>query len=187
MSTTIKSRRVALLVICLWLLVSGPGCAPAPLAPGTPTAGGTWIGTHQISSCAGGVDFRACSRFPGTGTLTLTLADTSGAISGMLTIEVPSPDATSVSHLTTAHIPVTGTLSSTYELRLTGTTVVLDETPYGAELARVDDWNAAIGPGVMGGRIVLMTSGFFPGFGFPQQFRVTSDLANVKKSDGSPR
>jgi hypothetical protein len=105
----------------------------------------------------------------------------------MLTIEVPSPDATSVSHLTTAHMPVTGALSRTSELRLTSTAVVLQETPYGAELARVDDWNAAIGPSVMRGRIMITTSGFFPGFGFPQQFRVTSDLADVNKSEGSGR
>jgi hypothetical protein len=40
-------------------------------------------------------------------------------------------------------------------------------THHGAELARVDDWNAAISA-VMGGRIMLVTSGFFLALDFPR-------------------
>jgi hypothetical protein len=172
-------------VLCLSLLVV-PACGgSSPTAPDALSAAGTWAGTHEILTCQGGVDFRSCSRFQKTGSLRLTLSQSQGAVSGMLTIDVPSPSSNNDPSLTSATISVTGTVSSAHELSLNGSTV-LRETTFGSEVARVAEWTSVLDSNGMTGRITVVTSGFYQGFGSPQTFQITSELHNVLR-DAVPR
>jgi hypothetical protein len=126
---------------CLLLLVA-PACGSSPTAPDVLLpAAGTWTGAHEVLTCQGGIDGRSCSRFQKTGSLVLTLSQPLDAVSGTLTIAVPSPSSDNNPSFTTASIPVTGTVASAHELRLSGPTI-LRETTLGIESARVAEWRA---------------------------------------------
>jgi hypothetical protein len=167
-------------LLCLLLLTVAACGRSLPIAPEVALATGTWAGVHEVLSCEGGVDFRACGRFPRTGSLRLTLSQSADEVSGVVTIEVPSPSSSNIASFTTAAIPLTGKLSSARELRLSGATI-LRATSFGNESARVAEWTSVLGSDGLTGRIVLITTGFYPGSGVPQTFQVTSDLRDVKR------
>jgi hypothetical protein len=184
-STTVRRNDRWLGPVILLCLLAVTACGDSATAPDVLPAAGTWSGTHEILGCQGGVDFRSCSGLPKTGSLKLTLSQSLDTVAGTLTIEVPAPSSDNNPSFATASVPVTGTVSSSHELSLNGS-ATLGQTAFGNESVRVAEWTSVLGSAGMTGRIVVMTAGFYPGFGLPQTFQMTSELRNVKR-EGVPR
>jgi hypothetical protein len=170
-----------LLIFCVDLISA---CSSSPTAPGPLPIPGTWVGSHTLASCSGGVDFRSCSRFPKIGMVTLSLSQSDGNVTGEMTIEVPAPNSTNIAFFTTADIPVVGTASNDGTLRLSGS-AALRQTSFGIETVRLADWTTTASDRDMAGQLALSTSGFYP-FGEPQTFNVTSNVRLTKRAVPRP-
>ena len=172
---------MCLRVCFAWLLFSCAvtiiACSSSPTTPSRLPVAGMWVGSHTLTSCSGGRDFRSCGRFPKTGTLTLTLSQAEGNVTGTMTIEVPSPSSTNDAFFTTADIPVVGTASVDGTLRLSGS-APLDQTRFGVESVRLTDWTTSASNRDMSGQFALSTSGYY--FDESQTFNVTSDVRLTK-------
>jgi len=137
------------------------GSSPTTPAAENPPVEGVWVGSHTLTPCSGARDFRMCSRFPQTGTLTLTLSQQAGDnVSGTMTIEVPDPSSTKNAFLTIANIPVAGTASAGGALRLKGSATIR-QTMFGAEAIRLMDRTTTASNRDMSGQLALSGSRFY--------------------------
>jgi hypothetical protein len=162
-----KCRYLTILLIA----VLANACGNDITAPAALPLPGHWVGTLTVTSCTGGVDFRACPRLPRAGSVVLDVEQAGSAVSGLLTLDVPNPGVQSSGSLRSAGVPVTGSISPSQELHLSGS-ASMQQTQFGVETVTVSDWASTATNRNMTGTLRVVTSGFYFGFGFPQTFTV---------------
>lgn len=183
------------LLTTLSLLALG-GCTSAAVPSGSPSGltapsesgplyAGTWVGSHQITSCTGASDFRACSRMPRTGNLRLSLQESGSSVSGILDIDAPAWYTGTTGFLIPYTFGVKGAVGSSGELHLDG---FLDlglqrglET-CGPASVSLRDWNSTRMTGLLQGRIALDVSGFNGFCASAQTIKTSSDLVDVRRA-----
>jgi hypothetical protein len=143
-----------------------------------------WAGSHQFLSCSGFWDLRACDRLPATGNVLLVAEESADRrVFGTLTIDVPSPLSGATPFLTPASIPVAGTISSTGELRLEGTTGLGSGSalPCASDMfVRLSDWRSTLAGNAVSGLLSLTIRGFNGFCSVPQTIQVSSTLNELQ-------
>lgn len=167
-------------VAALVVLMASFGCDDSSTtAPSPPPIQGQWVGTYTVSTCTGGVDFRACARLPRMANLSLDVPTGGTAWDGLLTIDVPSPSVMSTGEIRpNVPLQVSGTQSASGEIAFT-TAVTLGQSACGPETVTVD-WHSTVSNQTMTGTVTIVTTGHYPGFCLPQSFTVVGALTAAK-------
>lgn len=169
------------LIATVVALMAAIACDSNVVEPSRLPLEGLWVGTYTVTTCIGGSDFRACPRLPTLANLSLRIPSGGTNWQGVLTLDIPTPSATSAGAFREdVPLPVSGTQSESgvVEIR-TGT--VFGQSPCGPETVTLD-WRSVISNRSMTGTVTVVTYGHYPGFCFVQSFTVVGTLTATSRS-----
>ena len=154
------------------VLMAAVGCDDSSTtAPSPPPIQGHWMGTYTVSTCTGGVDFRACARLPRLANFSLDVPQGGSTWNGLLTIDVPSPSVMSTGEFRpNVPLQVSGTQSASGEIEFK-TAAPLGQSACGPETVAVD-WRSTVSNQTMTGNVTIVTTGHYPSVCSAQTFTV---------------